>query len=534
MNKSFNKVKSYLQSSIKFLTSPSEWVKSYELGVQFFPHLKTLIVDDIDLDKITKFIAKTRKEEKVYKIITIIALINGAIAAVPGKMTIGVVICWALEAYMAYEIAKTVGVNIEKKNFKKLIMATGIGAVSIFWIMKTFLGIAVSFTGGLFVPAEIIATNFLGIFFFLAFEEINKFKDIRNLSYTKTFSITYKAIKHSFNLAKSQAAVIGDIGIKIKRLSQNIWAIINFKKNQEQIIKGDLFFALSLARLLEDKCQSFNGFFGQIYLDAWRKTYTKQLSPDATCEEIAKFVQSHDVDQFEGLQKPIKGKVFEILENTHENNDGDQYQSEIYETPNHPMVDLKITDALTGKSYGVQLKASENINYIEETLRKYPDTPIIVPKGVAEKVNHPLVMDGNYSSEKINEINDSNFDKILDVQHGEFLAKGGLEAGSIILAVNLMPFIYARQKGQINNEQFSTALKKFIPEITAKTIHRVTLLSLIGPLYAFFLISKAIGKSLLDGIDEEDFEVKDEKEDSFNKKNMSRREFFLLFKPKNI
>jgi hypothetical protein len=313
--------------------------------------LKTLIVDDIDLDKITKFVAKTRKEEQVYKIITIIALINGAIAAVPGKK------CWALE--------------------------DEIGAVS------------------------------------------------------------------------------KELGISI-------------------------------------------------------------------------FVQSHDVDQFEGLQKPIKGKVFEILENTHENNDGDQYQSEIYDTPNHPMVDLKITDSLTGKSYGVQLKASENINYIEETLRKYPDTPIIVPKGVAEKVNHPLVMDGNYTSEKINEINDSNFDKILDVQHGEFLAKGGLEAGSIILAVNLMPFIYARQKGQINNEQFSTALKKFIPEITAKTIHRVTLLSLIGPLYAFFLISKTIGKSLLDGIDEEDIEVKDEKEYSFNKKNMSRREFFLLFKPKNI
>jgi len=533
MGKTFNKVKNYLQNSIKYLTSPTEWIKSYELAKEYFPHLKTLIVDDIDIDKITKFVSKTRKEEQVYKIITIIALINGAIAFVPGQMGIGIAICRALEAYMAYEIAKTVGIKFENKNFAKLILATGIVAVSVFWVMKTFLSLAFSFTGGLFVPAEIIATNFLGIFFFLAFEEINKFDHIKNLSLTKSLAISYKAVKHTYNLAKSQLNVIGDIGSKIKNLSKGIWAIINFKSNHEQLIKGDLLFALCLARLLENKEEAFNDYFGSKYLDAWRMSYTKQLGADASLEDISKFAQSYNTEQLDGLQKPVKGKLFEILENAHENNDGDHYQSEIFETPNHPMVDIKISDAITGKSYGIQLKASENINYIEETLRKYPDTPIIVPKGVAEKVNHPLVMDGNYTMDKINEINDNNFEKILDLQHGEFLAKGGLEAGILILAVNIMPFIYARQQKQIDNDQFAKALKKFIPDITAKTVHRVTLLSLIGPLYAFFLISKSIGKSLLEGIDDEDNEKK-EGEKPINKKNMTRREFFLLFSPTKI
>jgi len=182
MSKTFKKVKNYLQNSIKYLTSPTEWIKSYELAKEYFPHLKTLIIDDIDIDKIAKFVSKTRKEEQVYRIITIIALINGAIAFVPGQMGIGVAICRALEAYMAYEIAKTVGIKFENKNFVRLIIASGIVTVSVFWIMKTFLSFAFSFTGGLFVPAEIIATNFLGIFFFLAFEEINKFDHIKNLS----------------------------------------------------------------------------------------------------------------------------------------------------------------------------------------------------------------------------------------------------------------------------------------------------------------------------------------------------------------
>jgi len=345
-------------------------------------------------------------------------------------------------------------------------------------------------------------------------------------------AISYRAVKHTYNLAKSQLNVIGDVGSKIKNLSKSIWAIINFKSNHEQLIKGDLLFALCLARLLENKEEAFNDYFGSKYLDAWRMSYTKQLGTEATFEDISRFAQSYSTEQLDGLQKPVKGKLFEILENAHENNDGDQYQSEIFETPNHPMVDIKISDAMTGKSYGIQLKASENINYIEETLRKYPDTPIIVPKGVAEKVNHPLVMDGNYTMDKINEINDSNFEKILDVQHGEFLAKGGLDAGILILAINIMPFIYARQQKQINNDQFAVALKKFIPNITAKTIHRVTLLSLIGPLYAFFLISKSIGKTLLEGIDDED-EIKNN-EKPINKKDMTRREFFLLFSPVKI
>ena len=77
---------------------------------------------DIDVQKISEFMTKDRKAQEVYKMITIIALINGAIAAVPGQMLVGVWICRVLEAYMAFEIAKTVGFKIELKNFYKLII----------------------------------------------------------------------------------------------------------------------------------------------------------------------------------------------------------------------------------------------------------------------------------------------------------------------------------------------------------------------------------------------------------------------------
>ena len=91
-----------------------------------------------------------------------------------------------------------------------------------------------------------------------------------------------------------------------------------------------------------------------------------------------------------------------------------------------------------------------------------------------------------------------------------------------------MPFIYAKFNRQISNDQLKTAIKKFLPELTAKTIHRITLLSMIGPLYAFFLISKAIGKTFINDIEFEE----DENLDKTKKGKMSRREFMLLFTPK--
>ena len=96
---------------------------------------------------------------------------------------------------------------------------------------------------------------------------------------------------------------------------------------------------------------------------------------------------------------------------------------------------------------------------------------------------------------------------------------------------NILPFIYARKKGSITKDQFQEALKKFVPNITATTIHRVTALSLIGPLYAFFLIAKFMGKIVLEGIDDEEESKEQEIKKENKTKQYSRREFLLFFKP---
>ena len=520
----------YLKDSIIFLVKPKSWITSFKVFRDFFPTFQILIRDDIEINKIVGFVSKTRKEEKVYEIITIISLIIGAIALVPGQMgPYGVGMCRALEFYMAFEIAKTVGLKVEWKSFYKIIIATGIIVLSITWLMVSFIGFFASLV--FFAPAVVLATNFLGIFFWLAFEELHKFKKNTKLSSWKALRIAGKAIKLSIGLGKAQIKVIGKFATKLKQTSKNIWYVINFKKNTEAIIKGDLFFAIAGARLLQSKTESFNGPFGQMWLDAWRKSYTQELGSESTFEEISKFAQSHSAEQMPALLKPVQGKFFEIIESQHENADGDTWVNELSDVPNEPIVDAKMINTETGRSYHIQYKYTENQSYIEGTLQQYPDVQIIVPKGVAEKIDHPMILDGNYDYDEVNQINNENFDNLLDHHYSEYLALGGVSAGLLALAANILPFIYARKKGSITKDQFQEALKKFVPNITATTIHRVTALSLIGPLYAFFLIAKFMGKIVLEGIDDEEESKEQEIKKENKTKQYSRREFFLFFKP---
>ena len=60
MKEFFKKVGEQVSASIKFLINPSSWRKGYEQGKEYFPHLKTLVTDDINIQKIVEFVAKKK------------------------------------------------------------------------------------------------------------------------------------------------------------------------------------------------------------------------------------------------------------------------------------------------------------------------------------------------------------------------------------------------------------------------------------------------------------------------------------------
>ena len=94
---------------------------------------------------------------------------------------------------------------------------------------------------------------------------------------------------------------------------------IDYKKK----VKGEVFFAASMAYLLDGRTGSFEGPISQMWLDAWRMSFTSKLNPNASIEEIRTLAQSYNIEQLPGVDNLVQSKFYEILESNYENMDGD-------------------------------------------------------------------------------------------------------------------------------------------------------------------------------------------------------------------
>jgi len=56
------------------------------------------------------------------------------------------------------------------------------------------------------------------------------------------------------------------------------------------------------------------------------------------------------------------------------------------------------------------------------------------------------------------------------------------------------PSVVAYSKGNIDKKQFETAVKKFVPKVTSKTLNRIIMLTLMGPIFGWFLLASFILK----------------------------------------
>ena len=73
-------------------------------------------VEEVCFSRFSEIWEKTdkSKDEQVYAVITQVSIANAVLAGLPGKLGIGVVVCIALEFYMALSIARRIGFKIRK------------------------------------------------------------------------------------------------------------------------------------------------------------------------------------------------------------------------------------------------------------------------------------------------------------------------------------------------------------------------------------------------------------------------------------
>ncbi|MDF5280163.1 hypothetical protein HKA89_24440 [Vibrio parahaemolyticus] len=132
--------------------------------------------------------------------------------------------------------------------------------------------------------------------------------------------------------------------------------------------------------------------------DAVRRGYNELEL--ATNDEILDYFADVNPDAMSGHISNIKGIVFEQEVVTALNEQG--MDAMLFEATNHPVSDIALmSDGDIAAE--VQLKASDSVAYINETLAENPDIPIIVTSEVADGLESTMVIDSGIDNVALND-----------------------------------------------------------------------------------------------------------------------------------
>ncbi|KFA99535.1 hypothetical protein HW45_03135 [Vibrio sp. ER1A] len=132
--------------------------------------------------------------------------------------------------------------------------------------------------------------------------------------------------------------------------------------------------------------------------DAVRRGYNElELASNG---EILDYFADVNPDSMSGHISNIKGMVFEQEVVTALNEQG--IDAMLFEAANHPVSDIALmSDGDIAAE--VQLKATDSVSYINETLAEHPDIPIVVTSEVADSLDSTMVIDSGIDNAALDE-----------------------------------------------------------------------------------------------------------------------------------
>ena len=488
-----------------------------------------------------------KTEQQVYRFILACSVFNAVLIGMPGDVGVLLLVAQAVEIVMAFRIAQLVGLieisaMFSIKKLTKIITGLALTSVTVLYLFKFVLNsifkTVANLTVGIAFPAVAFSTFattlFYGLFLYLVFDEIKNFESIKKLSFLSITRIVRNASKYTYSILKSSGKYLFvDFPNLSKSIYKNIKDAFNVNQKFKSQIKGEFFFAGSLAYLLMGKFETLNGPFGKIYLDSWRKAFPTQLGDDATPEQIRDLANSYDADGLESVLQNVNSKFFEILQVIRENADGDEWSAELSDAQNTEGYDATYRNSTTGETVKVNYKYTRDTNYIERHIQEHPDIPVVAPTEIQDKVNSPFV--SHVDTETVERVTSENFEKLLNQYSNIELAAGVTAVGVASYVVRLFPFLVAYYRDKITKEELGIAIKKFFPDITSRTINRIGMLTFFGPLYGLFILSSFAMRGTLYGFDDEkpkkETDTEDEpekKKEGFFEKKFSRRSLFTL------
>ena len=445
-------------------------------------------------------------DKDIYSVITQVAVINAVLAGLPGKMGVGIYVSMALEAWMAYSIAKHVGIEVNKPSdiWKYFGLLAGIFG-AIFYLFRSLLGFGFSLFS--FIPelnplilAELFVTNLVGILFWVGFKEAKSTgsftipKRMLKTIYDKTVSL----FKHQLGLLKSvfnmeNIKIVGER--LVTYLKGEIPTSANGKSNLNvKEYNGEIFSTAAMAYLLSGQYDKLEGPLGEAFMEAIRLRWSAQFDENTTFQEIADKFSEYDSDQLVGVISTVKGKMFEIMVTEQENTDGDNWIAEMHTDETFPGSDIIFTNIESGEQVEVSLKAVAETNgqIIEHALAKYPDIPIMTTDEAAALFNDDdMIFGSGISHEELHTVTQDNFDALINsinVNVNEVVI-GGVTIGTMAA---LWPFTVAYLRKRITYEQLEAVYGKILGDSGVKLVSRISYATILGPIFAWYLLARGV------------------------------------------
>lgn len=159
--------------------------------------------------------------------------------------------------------------------------------------------------------------------------------------------------------------------------------------------------------------------------DAVLSAFRRYSGETQTATEVANYLDGLSEHQVPGVVSAIKGILHEMEFVRLENADGDSITASMYSDPNNEGFDVLMTEDSTGATYELQLKATDDVGYVQDWIDDHPDGEIVVTSEIAEKMG-------------LNSSGISNED--ITVQVEDFV-DAMLQSGSEVEIVSLVPVL---------------------------------------------------------------------------------------------
>lgn len=201
-------------------------------------------------------------------------------------------------------------------------------------------------------------------------------------------------------------------------------------------------------QLLSNEINSFSED-EELVLEALRRS-NNDLT-EASNEELSEYIQGLEPNQIQGLHNNIKGIYHELKYQDMENSDDDIYRVELFEETNHAGADIKLINELTGEVKEFQLKATNNLSYINKHNERYEDIDLIVPDDIVEQVK-----DATNSGVTNKEINETVNNTFIQLDNDSAVSSSMSVSAIVSLAKNINILLKGKE---ISEEEKSKLLQ---------------------------------------------------------------------------